>query len=713
MKTILIILPLVLISFLCRSQTQNETKPIIAITARSYADHIVLRYFATTPSLLNRANKVGYIIERAAYKDGVTVEKLPYAPVKGSPFMRWTDQLWESALKAADKNDTTNMKMAGFAMTLSDSNVRASKGNVFDGGLKTLQEERDNQDMKFAFALIAANRSKMAAEGLALRITDNDVVLGTTYVYRIHINEPTSNSGSEPAYVKIKCESFNDKYLVNNKAVKITEGDEKVSFAFPESKEYYAFNVERSDDGGNTYKKLTTTPTLKLKPHGYTGPSDYAYGDSSLINYKKYYYRLLVSTPFADDLLFAEFMAMPRDKTPPPAPFLKSATHIKPTQVELIWDMIGKQADDLKGFNVKRSDAIKGKYTLISKSILPVTARKYTDEGFDKDGINYYIVEAVDTAGNISQSFPAYVTLIDSIPPAVPVISSARIDSVGKITIKVKPNIEKDFMGYQVLKANAKDHDFSVILETFKDSLGRTTFTMYDSTTLNTLTKNIYYKVIAFDTHFNQSEASKVIELKKRDTIPPVSPLITGFAINDTSVVISFANSSSEDAVLNILLRRESGKAKFDTAFSNTNIKVTRFIDKNIIGGRQYEYAMIAKDDGGLSSKISNSIQLKTLLNNRIPAPKLDGSYDANTKKVSLNFVVDDKLKNRKLKIEIYKRDNKLSDWNILKTIDFEKGKPFLDDATDGQSGSNYTVRLTDENNKSSNFSNEIELKFK
>jgi hypothetical protein len=713
MKTILIILPLVLISFICRSQTQNETKTTIAITARSYADHIVLRYFATTPSLLNTANKVGYVIERAVFKDGIPVEKLSYTPVKGSPFLRWTDQQWDSALKAADKTDTTNIKLAGFAMTLSDSNVRASKGNVFDGGLKSLKEERDNQDMKFAFALIAANRSKMAAEGLALRITDNDVVLGTTYVYRIRINEPTSNISLESAYVKVKCERFNDKYLINNKAVIITEGDEKVSFAFPESKEYYAFNVERSDDGGVTYKKLTTTPTLKLKPHGYTGPSDYGYSDSSLVNYKKYYYRLFVSTLFADDLLFAEFIAMPRDKTPPPAPFLKSATHIKPTQVELIWETMGKKADDLKGFNIKRSDAIKGKYILISKSILPVSARKYTDESFDKDGTNYYIVEAVDTAGNISQSFPAYVTLIDSIPPAIPIISSARIDSVGKITIKVKPNIEKDFMGYQLLKANAKDHDFSVVLETFKDSLGRTTFTMYDSTTLNTLTKNIYFKVIAFDTHFNQSEPSKVIELKKRDTIPPVSPLITGYAINDTSVVISFANSSSEDAVRNILLRRESGKVKFDTAFSNTNIKVTRFIDKNIIGGRQYEYAMIAKDDGGLSSKISNSIQIKTLLNNRIPAPKLEGTYDPNTKKVSLNFIVDTKLMNRKLKIEIYKRDNKLSGLNIFKTIDFEKGKPFLDDPTDGQSGSNYTVRLTDENKKSSNFSNELELKFK
>jgi len=233
-----------------------------------------------------------------------------------------------------------------------------------------------------------------------------------------------------------------------------------------------------------------------------------------------------------------------------------------------------------------------------------------------------------------------------------------------------------------------------------------------DSTTLNTLTKNIYYKVIAFDTHFNQSAASKIIELAKRDTIPPVGPLITGFAVNDTSVVLRFANSSSEDVVRNILLRRENVNTKFDTVFSNSNLRTIQFTDSKIAGGKQYEYAMIAIDDGGLSSKFSKSIQVKTLLNNRIPVPKLDGSFDGKTKKITLSFLVDDKLKNQKLKVELFKRSDKNAAWINFKNIDFEKGKVFLDDPEAGQNGMIYTVRLTDENHKSSKFSNELELKF-
>lgn len=708
MKKIFFIISFLSIGFISKSQTDTAAKPAIAIVARSYNDHIVLRYFATSPALFNKANSLGYLIERAVYKENIPFEKLIFTAIKGSPFKHWTETQWESAFNKSDKNDSNNNKLAGFAMALSDSNAAKTKGDVLENGLQSLKEERDNQDMKFAYALIAANRSKMAAEGLALRVSDYDVTVGIEYVYRVRINDVSKNDKLDYGYVRIKCQSFNEKYLINNKTVSVVEGDEKISFSFPESKEYYAFNVERSDDGGVTYKKLTSSPSLKLRAHGYTGKSDYGYADSSLINYKKYYYRVFASTAFADDLLLSEFMAMPRDKTPPPSPFLKSATHIKPKQVELIWEMNAKDAPDLKGFNVKRSDKINGKYNLISKNILPKTTRNYIDESFDVDGTNYYVVEATDTAGNISQSLAAYVTLIDSTPPAIPIISSAIIDSVGKIIIKVKPNTEKDFMGYQVLKANSKEHDFSVIEETFKDSLGHTTFTIYDSTTLNTLTKNIYYELIAFDYHFNQSKASKIIELKKRDTIPPVSPVITDFSITDTSVIIHFANSSSEDAVQNILLRKEVGKEKFDSVFYNSNNSVAEFNDTKIISGKTYQYAMIAKDDGGLLSKLSNTIQLKTLLNTKIPTPVLTGTYDDKAKKVFLVFEIDKKLDSKKIKIEIYKRADKKSKWVNINTVDADKNKNYSDELSDGQKTMLYIIRLTDDKNNISNFSKEL-----
>lgn len=713
MKKLFSILLQSMISAICFAQQPGTSNNVtLAISARSYADHIVLRYAPANPILFGQANRVGYIVERANFINGVANDKLSFTPITGSPFKRWSVEQWERALIEEKLRDSTAAKIAGLAMVFSDPDASAKGGDVMKDGLKSFKDRKDNTDMQFGFALIAANRSRVAAEGLGVRISDRSATLGQTYVYRVRINQPLVNATNEIAYVKVSCENFNEKYLSNSKTVTLSEGDGAIAFSFPESLEYYAFTAERSDDNGTSYKKIIKTPELNLKPTGFTVKSDFAYGDTGLTNYKKYHYRILVSTPFADEMVLSEFIAIPRDKTPPPAPFLKTAIHIKPKQVELSWEMTGEMTGDLKGFNIKRGTQEGGQYGLISKGILSAKTRSYIDETFDPDGSNYYVVEAIDTAGNSSHSFPAYVALIDSIPPAMPFISSAIIDSAGKISIKVRPNTEKDFMGYQVLKANSKEHEFSVITETYKDSLGRTTFILNDSTTLNTLTKNIYYKVVAFDTHFNQSLPSKIIELTKRDTIPPVSPLITGFTVSDTSVEITFVNSSSEDAARNILLRRESGQLKFDSIFSNANASIIKYTDTKITGGRQYEYAMVARDDGGLPSKISRSIQIKTLLNNRLPAPIIQGSYDNQAKKVSLSFVVDDKVINRRLKVEIYKRADEKSLWKTYKIIDFEKGKTFVDEPAEGQMGMNYTIRITDTNKNVSNFSNELQLKY-
>ena len=87
MKKIFILFQLTLISSISLAQTHTDSA--IAIEARSYADHIVLRYFATTSVLFNRANKTGYIIEKASFKDGISLENLTYIPIKGSPVKQY------------------------------------------------------------------------------------------------------------------------------------------------------------------------------------------------------------------------------------------------------------------------------------------------------------------------------------------------------------------------------------------------------------------------------------------------------------------------------------------------------------------------------------------------------------------------------------------------------------------------------------------------
>ena len=700
---LLLLLPFYMLLF-----AQKEKQ--VSLFARSYNDRIVLRLFVNSPATFYIANSKGYIIEKAVAVNGIGNEKLAYAAIKGSPFKRLEETKWEALINNAGPKDTVNKDLAGLAFIYSDSITKPKAGDVLDNGMQSIKENREQEAMKFMFATIAANRSKIAAKGLAQWVEDAEVQVGKVYVYRVKLNDDKSNSNDNWFYLKVVCKSFNENYLRNDKIVKLKEGDTKVSFTFPGSDDYYAFEIERSGDDGKSFKRITTAPGIKLNPAGFVGQTDFVFADSNLTNYKKYIYRILVATVFADNLLLSELVAMPKDKTPPPAVSIKSATHIKPNEVEIVWQINDKEVKDLKGFNVKRSNFVDSAYHIISKQLLGSTTKKYIDDSFDKDGSNYYMVESVDTAGNSINSFSAYVTLIDSTPPAIPVVEKATIDSLGKITIKIKPNKEKDFMGYQLLKANAEEHEFSVEQETYKDSLGATTFILHDSTTLQSLTPKIYYKLIAFDSHYNQSEFSKVIILKRPDTIPPVSPIITNFKVADSTVTILFANSSSEDAVANYLLRKEIGKQKFDTIFINKNEEVRSFTDKKITGGKVYEYTMFAKDEGGLKSKVSRSIIIKTIVNDNLQTPILKGLYDDKAKSVQLTIGADDKLKGKKIKIEISKRADTGSDWVMFKTLEYDNASTFSDDQIKGKKAMIYIIRLVGDN-KTSTYSKPVFLK--
>src|ERR1700733_5352902 len=134
MKKILFIFQLSLLSAACFAQT-DSSKMAIALMARGYSDHVVLRYFPTTPSLFGKAIEAGFIAERADNKDGVSFEKLVYTPVKGSPFKRWNEDQWETAFKGVAPKDSSLTKLAGLAMMLSDSSAKPKKGDVMEGGL--------------------------------------------------------------------------------------------------------------------------------------------------------------------------------------------------------------------------------------------------------------------------------------------------------------------------------------------------------------------------------------------------------------------------------------------------------------------------------------------------------------------------------------------------------------------------------------------------
>lgn len=685
----------------------TETDPIV-ITARSYSDKIVLRYFATSPQLFKVANQVGYRIEKAVAEPNKAKEDLNYSAIANNPFKRWNEEQWTAGFNQQSKADSVETKLAGLAMGLTEESALMATGDVLSDNLKSLNETRNKLGNNFSFMILASLQSKLAAKGLGLWAEDREVQPGKNYWYRIRVNT-TSADKKDWIYISVQCNAFNPSYLKNDTLIRVVTGDKKIDFSIPESQDYFAFFVYRKDAPNKPFQKLTANASIQLKPEEYEGTGRLGHVDSGLMNYQTYQYRVTVATPFADELVLGEFTAMPIDLTPPPSPNLTIAKHIAPKEIALQWNMLAKLPSDFKGFNIGRSNNDKEGFKKINDKLLPPSSNGFKDTKFTTDESLYYIVEAVDTAGNSSYSFPLMVTLIDSTPPAVPVIESAVIDSVGKITIRFKPNTEKDFLGYQLMKANAADHDFSIVYQSFNDSTSEKEFVLYDSTTLNTLTPNIYYKAIAFDSHFNQSLASKIIQVKRPDTIPPISPMIIDYRITDTAIQIAYVPSESIDLKTQYLLRQEMGSNKTDTVMVSSDFKRLSFSDLTFKPGTQYQYAMIAKDEAGLYSKLSPPVTVLSPKITRLPKPVITGTSAKDKKEVLLTFSISPSLNEKNISVIIYaKTSMEAASWTKMDQVDFVRNytfKPSLDSKEVF-----FSIVIVDKQGRSSVFSDTIKL---
>ena len=160
-----------------------------------------------------------------------------------------------------------------------------------------------------------------------------------------------------------------------------------------------------------------------------------------------------------------------------------------------------------------------------------------------------------------------------------------------------------------------------------------------------------------------------------------------------------------------MLLRREDGKLKYDTIFVNKNLQQNTYSDYKIISGVAYEYAMMAKDDANLYSKISNSLQLKATPNVKLSTPNVTASFDKNSELVTLNFSLSDRLNVQKIAITIFYKVNENSNWLKLTSIDYEKGKTFMYKPPKCKI-IEYVIKISDNKNKVSNFSKEARLIF-
>jgi len=196
-----------------------------------------------------------------------------------------------------------------------------------------------------------------------------------------------------------------------------------------------------------------------------------------------------------------------------------------------------------------------------------------------------------------------YVMFQDTFPPEAPTMLSGSIDSSGIVRLEWASNTEPDLWGYRVYFANAADHEF---IQISSDLLKEPRF--QDTITLNTLTEEIFYRVVAVDRGFGHSDYSEMTMLKRPDIIAPSAGVFTNYRVEDNSVILEWAPSSSSDAVGQRIYRSIAGNSEIIGVF---DMDTRQHEDKGLKNGTRYSYSLESIDDDGLISDRSRPINIK------------------------------------------------------------------------------------------------------
>lgn len=594
----IVIAALLALSVLPLAAQEKKTQPFTAnlqLSARVYADSVVLRWAPDAPGAWSASNLAGYSIERSEIPAGGTFNPATYQRLNASPVKPWPLDQW--ATIAGEKSGNS---MAAVA-------AQALYGKTFTGTGAGFVQMADEFANRWSFALLAADMNTQTATALGLRYVDKSINKGSVYIYRVTSLTDTSRYVIEPGY-----------FVVNTKDVikipqplinKAAEMEFAIRIEWDRAyheKAFSAYWIEKSEDNGNSWKKLTSVPFLNPQNEKTSETGLITYTDSVKVNYKLYNYRITGITSFGELSEPSQAVtAMGRDKTPPAPPEKVKAESMGGSIIKLSWDKKVTEPD-LKGFIIGRSNRSSDGFQPLFEQALPPSARTWTDENADVTTTNYYVVAAIDTAGNGNVSMISYGMIIDSVPPKPPVGIKGSIDSLGVVRISWNFGKEPDLAGYMMYFANDSTHVFSSMT---KAPLRDTVYT--DTITLKTLSKKIYYKVKSVDVNYNYSGFSSLLILNKPDKVPPTAPVFSNYKVTDNGIFIEWIPSQSEDVAEHRLFRKTGQGPWLEYRKFPASSGITRFTDKDLKPGSEYSYKMISVDESGNKSKLSQEMTLK------------------------------------------------------------------------------------------------------
>ncbi len=605
----------------------------IKIKAKSYRDSIVLRWAPAAAWAWVQLNSTGYVIEKVDYTNSNQPKKEILATIK--PYTL------EKFKTVFNRND----KFAAVA-------AQALYGKNFSTGLRNGSLAYADQaavlQNRHAFALQAADYDGRVAMAIALKWVDKNVEAGKFYSYKIY------PAGKLQGIVDTATLFIQNVDAVLPSPPQISEAigfDKQVELHWNrfQKEPYSGFIVERSMDG-KSFAPLSDIPYFSSLPDSASFYKDslkkemyqllklsHILMDSVQENYRPYYYRIKGINAFSEWSVYSKpIIVITKDLKPPSSPIVGKPEYLDKKSIKIQW-IKNELEGDFKGYSISRSTSINGSFELLTKNILDKSVRSFIDENALPHEENFYIVAAIDTAGNQSVSYPVMGLIPDNDPPSAPVGLKGIIDTAGYVHISWLHNKEEDIKGYKVYFANSENQTPSQItLEPETDSA------YTDSISLKTLSKFIYYRIVSVDRNNNHSEFSDILKLRKPDRVPPTSPVAGKVELSAKEVTIEWMQSSSPDAKSYTIYRSEKNNNNYypiAQVIHQPGQSSFLYTDKTIKPLIKYTYRAETVDEDSLHSAKSIPVPVTIRTLPEQPAiTTLTATYNSKTKAIQLNW---------------------------------------------------------------------------